>query len=135
MKNLRIKYKIILTIMMLGLLSVVLISYLFYFSRKKSLTEINFEKLDLICSSQKLQVEEYYNNLYYNVEHIAETKSIEDLFLELDFYKDSLKIRDNQQFNISTPKWNNLYQNYNSQINGYITQNKYYDVYCVNMNG
>ncbi len=131
MKNLNISFKLTTIGLVIGLVTAVSIGLFSIISSRNALNEASFDKLEALSNLKKKAIEDFYKNIFRNIESYANSLDIQVLINELIEYHQSEEFDDNDNFNVNTEEYNRIYNKRFKKMQSFMKINGFYDVFLI----
>lgn len=131
LKKLKISHKQIIVSFILGLGILVIISYLGYNAARRSIQAEVSNKLIAIREIKKTQIQEFFEENIRDIRMLAQSSEIFTLFQELAAYHEQTNPGPAEPFDISTPRYQQIIEDYGEALDRYLQLHGYRDIYLL----
>ncbi len=98
-----------------------------------ALKDTAFEKLEAIAAIKKNQITAYFNQNRVDLETLAVSKDVQNIFSHFKKYHDDMKTSSTGNYDVSTERYKKLWQDNSAFLTQYVDEKKYgyYDVFII----
>ena len=90
-----------------------------------------FDRLDASRDIKTKQIEDYFHKALLDMQMFARSRDVEELYAKLVEYHNATHVTETGTYDVSTAKYQALYQRYGKNINAFLEDTGYYDVFMI----
>ncbi|GAK57943.1 chemotaxis sensory transducer [Candidatus Vecturithrix granuli] len=131
LKKLTISHKQMIVSSILGLGILFIVSYLGYSNARRSMQAEVLNKLIAIRAIKKTQIQEFFQENFRDIQTLTQSADIFTLFQQLANYHQQTNPGPAEPFDISTPEYQQITEEYGDAMDRYIQMHDYHDIYLL----
>nr|WP_319397511.1 methyl-accepting chemotaxis protein [uncultured Carboxylicivirga sp.] len=131
MKKFSVATKLIVVGSLIVLMSTGIVGLLSILQSSKALRQENYEKVEALSGLKKHEIEEFYLSLLNSVKSLTNTMDIGLLYNDLKQYHDDMHTGEQDNFDISTPEYNQIHERFTRHMSNIVESNQYYDLFVI----
>lgn len=130
-EKIQIKYKFIGLFVVTGILPLILVGLLSSSMSKTALLEKSFDQLTSIREIKKHQIAELLEGTQKNIESLSKSRDVQTIYKQLRQYHIDTNVSATGSYDVQTPAYKKIYQDYSGYLNNYAKLNEYYDIFII----
>ncbi len=126
-----LKKKLLIAFLLVGTLPFAIIAFVAYFNSSKVLEREAFQKLEAIQQLKSEQILSYLKNAEIGITHFAESRDVHELYSELVKYHEEMNTLPTGSYDVTTPRYSEIWKVQGKQIVDFCNKNGYYDILMI----
>ncbi len=130
-KNIKMKPKLIVIFLLVGIVPLLTVGWWSSKEADDALMNEAFNELDALRSAKKNQIEDFFKERFQDIEILsksADTHTIIKTFLK---YHHNYEVQAEGPYNVSTPRYKQIWKDESGDLAGYMTHYGYYDIFII----